>query len=502
MSLRDAGSIVRKAGVILVVALAAALLVPAALGQSSDQPTPKVEIFAGYAWMDPGATVFNGRSAAGMKLKSISSGLGTSATFNIDDHWGATFDFGAHWGPNTTIYTFMAGPQYKWRGEHVSPFVHALVGGHHENGPSCCWGGTGIGIAAGGGLDIHVNRWLDFRLIEADYMWAHHNQAFQTEFSGGRLRTGLLFKFGGAPELAKSCSVSVQPMEVMAGEPVQVTANGANFKPGRTLTATWTSSGGKLSGAGMGGSVDTTGLAPGSYNVSAQVSDGRKGMANCSGSFTVREMAKHPPHISCTANPPTVRSGESSTINCTCTSPDNRSPLSYTWNTSAGTLSGAGASETLDTAGLPSGPVNVGTTCTDDRGLSDATTTVVTVEAPPAVPQSSKLGDCEFKTARVDNKCKAVLDDVALRLQRDADSKAVIVGYSGAKEGKGVAAQRATNAKTYLVKEKGIDASRIELRTGMGDEKKADFYIVPAGATFSGEGTEMVVEKPMKKSGQ
>ena len=498
MSLRVEGCVVRQGAVILVLALVAALLVPAALAQSSDQPVPKVEIFAGYAWMDPGASVWHTPPLPpgppfGFRLKSIASGLGTSATINADDHWGLTLDFGAHWGPNSTIYTFMAGPQYKWRGEHVSPFVHALVGYHHLN-----WAGlqSGVGIAAGGGLDIHVNRWLDFRLIEADYMWAHHNSSFSTEFSGGRLRTGLLFKLGGgAPPAPASCSVSVQPMEVMAGEPVQLTANGANFRAGRTLTATWTASGGKLSGAGMGGSVDTTGLAPGSYNVSAQVSDGRKAMANCSGSFTVKEMAKHPPQISCTANPPTVRSGESSTINCTCTSPDNRSPLSYTWNTSAGTLSGSGASEVLDTAGLASGPVNVGTTCTDDRGLSDATTTVVTVEAPPAVPQSSKLGDCEFKTARVDNKCKAVLDDVALRLQRDADSKAVIVGYSGAKEGKGVAAQRARNAKTYLVKEKGIDASRIELRTGMGDEKKAEFYIVPAGATFSDSNTVVVMEK-------
>jgi hypothetical protein len=192
-----------------------------------------------------------------------------------------------------------------------------------------------------------------------------------------------------------------------------------------------------------------------------------------------------------------VRSGEASTISCTCTSPDNRS-LSYSWNTSAGTLSGSGASETLDTAGLPSGPVHVNTTCTDDRGLSDSTSTMVAVEAPPPVPQPSKLGECDFQTARVDNKCKAILDDVALRLQRDADAKAVIVGNSGPKEAKTMAAQRATNAKTYLVKEKGIDASRIELRTGMSGEKKAEFYIVPAGATFSDANTQMVMEKPMK----
>lgn len=112
---------------------------------------------------------------------------------------------------------------------------------------------------------------------------------------------------------------------------------------------------------------------------------------------------------------------------------------------------------------------------------------------------ASKLGECDFKTARVDNKCKAVLDDVALRLQRDADAKAVLVGYGGPKEAK-IAAQRATNAKAYLTKEKGIDPGRIELRTRTDGGKKADFYLVPAGATFSEANTEVFMEKaPMMK---
>jgi hypothetical protein len=258
----------------------------------------------------------------------------------------------------------------------------------------------------------------------------------------------------------------------------------------------------------MGATLDTTGMAPGSYSVNAQVSDGKKGMASCSGHFMIKEPPRNPPRLSCSANPATVRSGDSSTIACTCTSPDGR-PLSYSWSAGAGQLAPTDANATLDTAGLPSGPVSVNTTCTDDRGLSDATTTTVNVEAPPPVPQPSKLGECDFKTARVDNKCKAVLDDVALRMQRDADAKAVIVGSSGAKEGKTMAAQRATNAKTYLVKEKGIDASRIEVRTetaaaeagkeGNGG-REAEFYLVPAGATFSDPNTTVVMEKaPMKK---
>ena len=487
MSLRAKQWFVRRALMILALLAVAAAVAPVALAQNSDQATPKLEIFAGYAWMGPGG------EWGSVGIKSIPSGVNTSGTVNIGDHWGVTVDFGGHWGPNANVYTLMAGPQYKWRRERISPFLHFLVG-YHSLRPAP----ASVGIAAGGGLDITVNRWLDFRLIQADYIYSDHNGVGANpniHMSGGRLASGLLFKLGGEPPLPKSCSVSTQPMEVMAGEPVTATASAANFKPGRTLSYAWNATGGKVTGTDAGASVDTAGMAPGSYNVSVQVTDGKKGSATCSSSFTVKEPPKNPPQLSCSANPATVRSGEASTISCSCTSPDNRSVSFSGWNANAGNLSGSGASATLDTAGLPSGAVSVNTTCTDDRGLSASTTTMVNVEAPPPPPEASQIGECDFTTARVDNACKAVLDNVALRLPRDADSKAVIVGYTGPRENKATAARRATNAKAYLVKEKGIDASRIELRTGMDGGKKAAFWIVPAGATYSDANSEMVMEK-------
>ena len=47
-----------------------------------------------------------------------------------------------------------------------------------------------------------------------------------------------------------------------------------------------------------------------------------------------------------------------------------------------------------------------------------------------------------------------------------------------------LAAQRAVNTKAYLVQEKGIDASRISVRTGTKGTNEVDNYLVPAGATF------------------
>ena len=52
------------------------------------------------------------------------------------------------------------------------------------------------------------------------------------------------------------------------------------------------------------------------------------------------------------------------------------------------------------------------------------------------------------------------------------------------KEIPNLAAQRAVNTKDYLVKEKGIDASRISVRTDSTGTNEVDNYLVPAGASF------------------
>jgi hypothetical protein len=147
---------------------------------------------------------------------------------------------------------------------------------------------------------------------------------------------------------------------------------------------------------------------------------------------------------------------------------------------------------------------------TDDRGLSASSTTSVGVEVPPPPPEASKLNQIEFKNklkpARVDNEAKAILDDVALRLQRDADAKAVVIGNfePSEKNGQSIAQQRAVNTKAYLTQEKGIDPSRIEVRTGSGGVRTAEIYLVPAGATFNVPGAETFDEskvKPAPKEG-
>jgi hypothetical protein len=150
----------------------------------------------------------------------------------------------------------------------------------------------------------------------------------------------------------------------------------------------------------------------------------------------------------------------------------------------------------------------------DDRNLTASASTAVTVSAPPPPPPpaAKDFGSIEFKRdvkrpTRVDNEAKGELDRYADALAAAPDDKGVVVGYATAKEDtpkKGMkksadfAARRAVNTKDYVTKEKGIDPTRIEPRTGTGDDQKAELWIVPPGATFPAEGTTVVNEAKVK----
>jgi len=194
--------------------------------------------------------------------------------------------------------------------------------------------------------------------------------------------------------------------------------------------------------------------------------------------------AMNPPMLSCSANPPSVQMGERSTITCEATSADNR-PLNISFAADRGRISSDGTVATLDTRDAGPGPITVQATAVDDRNLSTTAAATVNVEAPAAPPAAERLTEIAYKrnSAYVDNLAKAVLDDVALRLQREPDTRLVIIGYGDANERNPdrLPGLRAENAKRYLTESKGVDPARIETRAGSGGQR-GEIWIVPAGA--------------------
>jgi len=486
-----------------------------------EQPVPKYDIFAGYQWLNPGGNIPASDGMGGLipfKLPSMAKGGGLAFGYNFHPNFALEGDIGLNLKDQFDVSTYSIGPRFTWRGEGINFFAHTLLGNNHLTSP--LGARNGIGAILGGGIDLPIVRRVSLRLIEADYQWARQNYAStvpsnqpdlrHATFGGARLRTGVLFNFGGEPEVPPSATCSVDHAEVMQGEPVTATVQTSNFNPKHPLTYSWTANGGNVSGKDTTATIDTKGVAGGNYTVTAHVTDPKNkknGEATCTASYTVKEPPKNPPTMSCTASPTSLQAGGTATITCTCTSPDGVPVNVAGWSATGGTVSGSGSTGTLNTTGASPGPITVSATCTDSRGLTANSSAQVTVEnPPPPPPKASKLSQCDFpntkKPWRVDNTCKAILDDVALRLQQEPDAKLVIVGNADPSEKrKNLAGERAVDSKAYLSggeAKQAIDASRIETRTGNGGTKTAEYWVVPAGASFDSAGTEPVDETKVK----
>jgi outer membrane protein OmpA-like peptidoglycan-associated protein len=399
---------------VMLLAVVGILCSAGTLAAAQDQPAPKWELFGGYSFVHPGGDVHGvlpqGILPVSSRLESNPRGIGASLTYDFNRWFGLTGDISGHWGSGETglsrriddagFYNLSLGPKVTFRGDHFSPFLEALVGDHRLE-PDAFHDIDRLGFMIGGGLDVNLTRHFALRLLRADYLMSSYRYGPSastpaTDLRGVRLQSGLVLMWGGeeaGPPVSASCTIN--PSEVMVGEPATATAAASNYNPKHTLNYTWSSTGGQVTGKDNTASINTNGVAGGRYTVTAQISDPRRrkgGEASCMASFTVKEPPKNPPVVSCSADPSTVQAGTSSTISCTCTSPDNVPVTVGGWTASGGSVSGSGGNTAgLNTSGASPGSITVSASCTDSRGLNTPATAQVMVENPPPSPEFLKL---------------------------------------------------------------------------------------------------------------
>jgi outer membrane protein OmpA-like peptidoglycan-associated protein len=503
----------------MLPAIIAVLFTFATLAAAQDQPAPKWELYGGYSFFQPGADVHGQLPGAllpiSSRMEANPRGIGLSGTYNFNNWLGLTLDASTHWGSgegglfhridDAAFSNLSIGPKITFRSHRFSPFVEALVGDHRLM-PDAFHDIDKIGLMLGGGLDVNLSRHVALRLFRADFVISNYHYGppavSSTDIRGLRAQVGLNFMFGGEkPSVLPSAACTLQPTEVFAGETVTASASGSNFNPKRTVKYNWNGTGVKVAGSDASTQIDTTGLQPGSYGVTANLNDGGKnGFASCSARFTVKE--PHPPVISCSADPASMRAGGISTITSNASSPDGRR-LAYSYSTSAGEISGSTETARLNTRGAQPGRITVSCNVSDDRNppLTASATTMVNVEAPPPPPAPAPeikqleaklaLHSIYFPTAQplasnpngglVPSQQQILLnlaEDYKTYLKYKPDAHLIIGGHAdprgSAEYNKGLTERRVERTKNTLV-EHGVPADHIDTRSfGKEDQLTAD----------------------------
>jgi hypothetical protein len=275
-------------------------------------------------------------------------------------------------------------------------------------------------------------------------------------------------------DAAPQVALNADAAPVLAGTRVALTATGTSAK-GDPVEYMWHSDQGRIFGRGNAVEFDTTGLAPGRYDV---VVMGRA--HHCAVARVVKtiEVVGCPPGLRLSASNVRVNAGEVVTV----TADGIPAGFALNWSASDGRVTQTADGVSIDTGGIAADTITVSAVSSAIPGCS-SDIQIAVVKPTVALPD---ILNFPMTGGRLNNANKAVLDDVTIRGGQDVGSKIVVTGKSTATERAGLARLRAENARNYLVGEKGVDPSRIEIRTQerTASEGGIEIAIVPPGAQY------------------
>ena len=199
-----------------------------------------------------------------------------------------------------------------------------------------------------------------------------------------------------------------------------------------------------------------------------------------------------PPKVPCpypvnVSAPATVNDGEVITFTADV-GYSGSSALNYTWTISpagARIINGAGTPTIMvDSTGIGRNNVTAILVVDDgsgERSCRQTAQAVTNIISTPPPPVKARIYD-QFEPPAFDD-VKARLDNLAIELQNAPTSQGYIIVYSGRRSRAGQADRLATRAKNYMIKERGIDSSRVVIiNGGYRDSDYFELWLVPQGA--------------------
>ncbi len=474
---------------------------------SSSEITPKVDIFAGFSFV-------RFYPDAGHHTERFNwYGMDANIAGNLNRWFSLVADFAPYTvkrvppGVKANSYLYLFGPRFSHRGEHWTFFAHALFGASRISSTvtptppptsvffNRTFNANAFATALGVGVDGNFNRYVGYRLFQAEYLYTAFNDVGENHQHNLRLSTGIVFHLGGGPpppppNHPPTVTLSANPTKVFAGstDTIVLTAQ-CNDPDNDQVTYKWTTTGGTVDGTGAEVHWRPGDAKEGSYTASVVCDDGRGGTATASTNFNVEKKPNQPPVVStCAANPATITVGQTSTVTTTASDPDNDN-LTYSYTTSGGKVTGSGASVQFDSTGAAPGTYTVTCQVDDGHGATANGTTQITVQAPAPpkqleqrlslhsiyFPTAQPLPNSPVTTGLLASQKKTLIElaaDFKQYLTFKPDTHLILQGHAdprGSEEyNKALSDRRVERTKAFLVAQ-GIDANLIDTQ-GLGEE--------------------------------
>jgi len=476
---------------------------------SSGDTYPAVDLFVGYSFVRFSTNTFVNSTTTSKETFNW-HGLTGALAGNVNRWFSLVGDFGAYrikdLPPSITgsAYTYLFGPQFSHRGQHWTPFVHALFGAatladiqvSTTPSPSAffnrSFSANSFATALGGGVDVNFNKHIGARLFQAEYLMTRFTDGNNNKQNNLRAAAGLVLHFGGNPpplppaNHPPTVTLTANPTSLIAGSndavALQAQCSDLDNDP---VNYKWSATGGVVEGTGAATRWNSNGVKEGTYTVTVVCDDGRGGTDTKTADITVAPKPNQPPVIaSCLADPGTIEEGKSSTVTTDASDPDN-DPLTYSYTTSGGKVTGSGKSVQFDSTGVAPGTYTVNCLVSDGRGgEAKANTTVKVFQS--AIEKRLALHSIYFQTARpteadpngglLDSQAatlNALSTDFKQYLTNHPNVHLILQGHAdprgGTEYNQKLSQRRVDRTKSYLVQQ-GVPDSAIEAQ-GLGEEQ-------------------------------
>jgi opacity protein-like surface antigen len=179
-----------------------AVLSLSAVSANAQESAPKVDVFAGYAYVQANP----GPGVTGADSFHLHGG-NASVAYNITGWLGGVADFGGYTNGNIlnthtsgTFSTYLFGPRLSYRHySRIAPFGQVLFGAAHANAAAFGTANTqnAFAMTAGGGVDYKLLDHFAIRPFQAEYLMTRFGEGTLDTRTQNNLRvsTGFLLRF-------------------------------------------------------------------------------------------------------------------------------------------------------------------------------------------------------------------------------------------------------------------------------------------------------------------